>query len=120
MKLFYLFTFLSINCFSQTDSLEYYSNLFKDTGGVCNGVRLKSFNYLIKFVEKDKTSVKWLKDNLGVDSKYKRKNITEYEYAIYCPCEIRDENVDWTKCVFYRIIVRKRKIIKISKFSAGG
>ncbi len=113
--------FNTFKSYSQSDSLEYYSKVFKDTGRVCNGLGLKSFNYLIKYVKENETSEKWLVHYFGIDYKQKRKGIfnriTDYEYTVYCPCGRRDQKVNWGNCRQFRFEVKKKKIIHANWYS---
>jgi hypothetical protein len=109
---------MKFNVFSQNDSLNYYSKIFKDTGVVCIGERTIAFNYISKKITENKTSIKFLKKYLNIETVTKNEdNSKEYSYVLDCNCfynEKRERKI--TSCEFVRIIVFKRKIIKIEYY----
>ena len=109
-----------LSCFfsyGQTDSTNFYSDIFKDTNFVCGGMRYKAFNYLTSNVKLNK--LKNVKKYLGFDVKIEKKNgVVEYLYVLKSDCE-KGTNIDWSSVLWVVFEVKRKKVLSINYKNIG-
>jgi len=111
-RLFFILAFCSFGLRAQTDSLKYYSKVFKDTSNICDGSRKKAYDYILHHPKINTGKSRWVKKYLGVEMVEKDNNsIVIFYYALECTCY--EKNVAWPICDYIAIKTRKKKILRI-------
>lgn len=97
---------------TKIDSLKYYSAIFKDTLNVCNEIKQKSYDYIMKSKRVNHRNINKLIKYLGVDGVVDEQGYKVYYYALWCTC-YDDGRIHWSGCDYIAIRTKGKKIIKI-------
>jgi hypothetical protein len=82
-----LWIFCGDGLFAQTDSLKYYSKIFKDTSSICDGSRKQAYRYIIHHPKINVHNTKWIYKYLGYG--HIEKDMNEdivFSYPLECSC----------------------------------